>query len=121
MHLQKTLLGLSVKYVHTIYRKSCIFYSLLTCPCQGLRNVTFLVNLSTYLIEDPLKCVTHLAFFKRKSDRKKSFFTFIIGAYCSLKSLNFNKAQLIFAKVTKKSRSLVTTKAEFIGGNVNQA
>lgn len=43
----------------------------------------------------------------------------VIGAFCSLKSTNF-KTQVTLAKVTKKARMLVTTKAEFIG-DVNQA
>ena len=73
-----------------------------------------------YFMDDPLRCVTHIVFFERKSDRKKSFFALVIGAYCSLKCTNF-KTQVILAKVTEKARTLITTKAEFIGGYVNKA
>ena len=71
-----------------------------------------------YFTNGPLPCVTHIVFLKRKSDRKKLFFAFIIGAYCSLKGTNF-KAKVILAKVKEKLRTLITTKAEFIGAKVN--
>ena len=72
-------------------------------------------------MDGPLWCVTQIAFCKRKSDRKKkSFFALVIGAYCSLKSTKF-KTQVILVKITKKMKTLITIKAEFIAGNVNQA
>ena len=46
-----------------------------------------------------LRCLIHIVFFERKSDRKKSFFALVTGGYCSLKSANF-KTQVIMAKVT---------------------
>ena len=73
-----------------------------------------------YFMDGSLRCVTHIAFFERISDRNKSFFALVVGAYSSLKSTNF-KTQVILAKVTEKARTLTTTKAEFIAGNVNQA
>ena len=73
-----------------------------------------------YFMDDPLRGVTHIVFFERKPDREKSFFALVIGAYCSLKSTNF-KTQVILAKMTEKARTLITTKAEFIGGYVSKA
>ena len=73
-----------------------------------------------YFMDDPLRCATHIVFFKRISDRKKSFFTLVLGAYYSLKSTNF-KTQVILARVTEKARTLIITTAEFIAGNVNHA
>ena len=67
-----------------------------------------------------LRCVTHIIFFKKISDRKNHFLLWLLGAYCSLKSRNF-KTQVILEKVTEKVRTLITTKVELIGSNVNQA
>ena len=64
-------------------------------------------------MDDSIWCVIHIAFFERKSDRD-FFLALVIGAYCS-----FN-THVILAKKTKKTRMLITTKAEFIG-NGNQA
>ena len=50
----------------------------------------------------------HIVFFKIKSGRRKSFFVLVIGAYSSSKSTNVK----IQTKVTKKARTLITTKAE---------
>ena len=48
----------------------------------------------------PLRYITHTGSFEKKSD--------------------FN-TQVILVKVIEEPRTLCTTKAEFIGGNVNQA
>ena len=64
------------------------------------------------------KCNTYS--FLRNQTEKKSFFALVIGAYCSLKSTNF-KTYIILTKLTKKATTLITTKAEFIDGNVIQA
>ena len=71
-------------------------------------------------MDGSLRCVTHIVFFEKISDRNRSFFALVVGTYSSLKSTNF-KTQVILAKVTEKARTLTTTKAEFIAGNVNQA
>ena len=73
-----------------------------------------------YFMDSPFRCVTHIVFCERKSDREKSFFALVVDGYCSLKNANF-KMQVILVKVTKKARTLITTKAEFIADNVNQA
>ena len=68
----------------------------------------------------PLRCVTHIVFLKGNQTEKKSYYTWVIGAYCcTLKSTNFNM-HVILAKVTEMAGTL-TTKAQFIGGNFNQA
>ena len=72
-----------------------------------------------YFMDALLPCVTRIVFFERISDRKKSFFALVVGAYCSLKSTIF-KTQVILAKVTEKAKTLITTKAEFIVNNANQ-
>ena len=56
---------------------------------RGSEMLLFRQILCMYLMDGPLRCVTHIIFFERKSDRKKSFFVLVIGAYFSLKSTNF--------------------------------
>ena len=71
-------------------------------------------------MDGPLRCVTHIVFFERKSDRKKIFFALVVCLGCSLKNKKF-KMQVILAKVTKKARTFITTETELIAGKVNQA
>ena len=73
-----------------------------------------------YFMDGPSRSVTRIVFFERVSDRKNSFFALVVGAYCSLKSTNF-KTQVILAKVTENVKTLITTIAESIAGNVNHA
>ena len=73
-----------------------------------------------YFMDGPLRCVTHIVFFERKSGRKIFFFALVVCLGCSLKNKKF-KTQVILAKVTEKVRTFITTETELIAGNVNQA
>ena len=69
-------------------------------------------------MDGPLRYETH-RFLRKEFRQKITFFALVIGTYCSLKSTNF-KTQIILSKASEKARTLITTKAEFIG-NVNRA
>ena len=71
-------------------------------------------------MEGPLLWVTHIVFFERKSDRKKSFLPCLLVLIVAwkvqiLKRGHFGKSNRI------GSRTRITTKPEFIAGNVIQA
>ena len=91
-----------------------------TCAYQGLRNVTLSVNFVYVLYRQPLTVCNTYSYFRKEIRQKKSFFTLVVGTYCSLKCTNC-KTQVILSNVTKMSKTLITIKAEFIAGNVNQS
>ena len=57
---------------------------------QFTEEVHFLLpdtHVCMYFMDGDLQCVKHKTFFKRKSDRKKSFFALVIGTYSGLDKL----------------------------------